>query len=236
MASTYYLVKLSDVYPCTIVQRVNRFTVLARVGESLERVYNTNTGRLEGVLVPGAHGFCTVSRGRLRYRLVAVEYGGGYAVVDTRLQEEAFEAAVGVGAIEWLRGCRVEARGVRVGRSVLDYLLDCGGEKAIVELKSAILLSPWREALYPDCPTERGRRHVEELARLARQGLRAVLALVAALPSVVAVRPNPNVDPLLHSRLLDAMREGVEVYGVGIEYDAPTSHVVLYSSNIPVIP
>ncbi|AEM38464.1 sugar fermentation stimulation protein [Pyrolobus fumarii 1A] len=232
-----HLLRVGSVYPCSVVRRVNRFVVEAYVGGSLERVYNTNTGRLEDVLVPGARAFCAESTsGRLRYRLVAVEYGGGYAVIDTRLQEEAFTVAVEVGAIGWLRGCRVARRRPRLARSVLDYLLECSDGEVLVELKSAVLRSPWGEALYPDCPTERGRRHLEELAWAARRGMRVAVVFVAGFPGARIVRPNPAGDPELPGKLLEALREGVEAHGIGLEYDPLTSSILLYNDNMPVVP
>ncbi len=225
-------------HPCTIAERLNRFAVRVRVGGEEALAYNTNTGRLEELMRPGALGYCVEKRGgRLPYRLVAVEAPhGGYALIDTRLQEEAFIAAVEAGLVQRLRGCRVARRSPRVGASVLDYLLDCGGSKAYLELKSAAYLS-WRgEALYPDCPTERGRRHLRTLAELARRGARAIVYFVAAVPGARAVRPNPQGDPELPDALLEALEAGVEAGAIGLEYDPVANTVRLYADMLPVIP
>ncbi len=105
------LVRVSGVVECEVVTRPTRFTVVVRVGGAAHLAYNTNTGRLEDVLRPGARGYCVRRRGgRTAYRLLAVEYAGGFAVTDTRLQEDAFAAAMAaLGTVEdrGSRTCRV---------------------------------------------------------------------------------------------------------------------------------
>ncbi len=89
---------------CRILRRVNRFVVEVEAGGEQVLAHNTNTGRLLDVLVPGRLGLCRPLEkpGKTRYRLFAVEYAGGFAVIDTRLQEEAFARAVELGLIPWL--------------------------------------------------------------------------------------------------------------------------------------
>lgn len=226
---------------CRVVGRVNRFTVEVRLdGGGVERVHINNTGRLEDALVPGRRGLCTPLRrpGRTRLRLSFLEYGpcrGGYAVIDTRLQEEAFARAVEAGLLPWLRGCRVERGRPRMGGSVFDYLLRCPWGGVVVETKSAVLVSPEGLALYPDCPTERGRRHLLELARLARRGQRGLVVFIAAFPGARGFAPNREADPLLADALRAAVEAGVEARSIGVCYSPERRGVLLYSSSLPVV-
>ncbi len=74
------------------------------------------------------------------------------AIVNTRTQANAFERAVDLGLIKWLKGRKI--KNVKVGNSRLDYFLDCNGEEILVEMKSVVL----REedyAMHPDCPSLR---------------------------------------------------------------------------------
>jgi sugar fermentation stimulation protein A len=226
---------------CWVRRRVNRFVVEVVFGDGgVGRVHLNNTGRLVGVLVEGRRAACTrVSRpGRYRLRLSFVEYGccdGGLAVVDTGLQERAFAAAVEAGLLPWLRGCRVVARGPRVGGSRLDYRLDCGGVEVLVETKSAVLASGDCLALYPDCPTGRGRRHMLELTGLAAEGRRAVVVFVAGFPGARGFRPNEEADPGLARALRRAVEAGVEARSIGLCYSPGEGGVVLYSADLPVL-
>ncbi len=229
---------VADALPCTVIRRVNRFVVEARVGSRIERVYNTNTGRLEELLVEGKTAWCTPrrSKGRTSYELVAVECCGAGALVNTRLQEEAFATLVELGAAWWARGCRVAGRAPRLGDARLDYILDCEGRSVYVELKSAVLAGPAGEALYPDCPTERGRRHARLLASLAREGRSTLLVFIAGFPGARVFQPYARGDPEYPEALLEALRAGVEVRAVGLHYNPLDSTIHLYNPELPVIP
>ncbi len=223
---------------CRLVERANRFTVIADAdGLGRVRVHNTNTGKLVDVLVEGREAYCTpLSRPvKTRLRLLAVEYGNGYALVDTQSQEKAFISALKRGLIRWLRGCSIIRRHVKVENSRLDLLLTChGGQQAFIELKSAILASSDGGALYPDTPSPRGRRHIEELAQLARQGYRAYLVFIAAFPGARYFMPNCGVDPLLQDLLDKAVASGVVVRAIGLDFEPGKGVARLYNDELPV--
>ena len=223
--------------PCVILGRLNRFVVEALMGGVRVRAYNTNTGRLEELLVEGRVAYCTAKRrARTDAELVAVECCGAAALVNTRLQEALFQHLVETGMVSRLRGCRVEARAPRVGGSRLDYLLDCGGERVYVELKSAVLRGPEGQALYPDAPTERGRRHARLLASLAREGRRAALVFIAGFPGATRLQPYRLGDPAYPDALLEALRAGVEAWALGLHLEPETMTIIVYDDRLPVDP
>jgi sugar fermentation stimulation protein A len=67
-------------------------------------------------------------------------------------------------------------------------------------------------ALFPDAPTERGRKHLRDLARVAASGHRAVLLVVVQRSDVDAFAPAAGIDPEYAELLAEvATRGGVEV-------------------------
>ena len=62
---------------------------------------------------------------------------GKVAIINTRTQTNAFERAVDLGLIKWLKGSKI--KNVKVGNSRLDCFLDCNGEEILVEIKSVVL-------------------------------------------------------------------------------------------------
>ncbi|MET1128889.1 MAG: DNA/RNA nuclease SfsA [Thermoproteota archaeon] len=229
------LLRVEGALECTIVSRVNRFVVLVEAGGSSEKAHINNTGRLLGLLAPGRRGYCLRrDAGRTRYRLFAVEdVGGEAALIDTQLQMRSFEHALGRGLIPWLRGCSIARRAPRVWGSVLDYLLDCG-RPVYAELKSAVLRLEGDLAAYPDPASNRGRRHVEVLARLAEEGVGAVLVFVAAMPRVKGFTLNVEADPILPSLVRQAELKGVLVKALSMHYSPASSEVVLGNPDLPV--
>lgn len=207
---------------CVFIKRLNRFVGEALIGGSPGRIHITNTGRLTEYLTEGRRCLATPIRGRkLQYRLVAVEDMGAYAVIDTRTQSRAFEAAVEASLICGIRGCRVSRKEPRVGEDRFDYILDCPGGEIVVETKSAVLRGPNDEAMYPDCPSDRGLRHIRHITRLHSQGVRVALVFTAALPGAKCFKPYREGDPRIYEALSTAYIAGVPIiaYSIRMEQD-----------------
>jgi len=223
-------------YHCTLVRKLNRFVVEALLSLRRVRVHNTNTGRLEDLIWEGNEAFCSPKKGgKTSFRLVAAKVkSGGFAVVDTSLQEEAFSKAIEIGLIERFRGCRVTRRRPKLTEGFSDFELSCP-QRVIVELKSADLEGPFGEAMWPDCPTERGRRHLRELAKLSKNGVRTSVIFVAGFPGAKLFKPYVKGDPLVLDALIDAARSGVEMSSIGMYFNEFDKKIYLYSDNLPVL-
>lgn len=80
-------------------------------------------------------------------------------MIDTRTQARAFERALELGLVPWLRDCSIKKKEIKVGSSRLDYLFECPGGDVYAEMKSAVLRGGEKGeyAMYPDCPSTRGR-------------------------------------------------------------------------------
>jgi len=233
------LLRFSEVRRCTILRRVNRFTVLAELDKAgVIKLHNTNTGKLNDVLVQGRTAYCIPLRSprRTSLRLLAVQYRGGYALVDTQTQEEAFAKAIERQALPWLASYKLEKRHVKIAFSRLDFKLRSrqNHREAYLELKSAILAAPDGAALYPDTPSPRGRRHIAELVRLAANGFPTYLVFIAAFTGASYFKPNCSVDPRIGELVKEALNAGVEIHAVGIDYDPETFAVRMYSDDMPV--
>jgi len=230
------LLEVPRAVDCVFSRRLNRFVAEVTVAGERVLAHVTNTGRLHDILVRGRKCVLAPLRGRkLSFRLIAVETEPGrYAVIDTRTQAAAFEAALASNSLCFLKDCVVKAREPRIPGGRADYLLDCGGREVVVELKSAVLRGPRGEAMYPDCPSDRGVRHINELARLASQGSTAAIVFVAALPGARCFRPYPEGDPRIPEALRRAAEAGVGVYSFSLYYDPATRAVKLEEPCLPV--
>ncbi|NJE02662.1 DNA/RNA nuclease SfsA [Thermococcus sp. MV11] len=223
------LLKL-NVVPCVFLERLNRFVALVEVNGEIRKALVTNTGRLEEFMVPGRRVFCLPkSGGKTDFVLLAFEDRGGKgAVIDTRTQAKAFERAVELNLIPWLRDCSIKRKEVRVGKSRLDYLFECPEGEIYAEMKSAVLRGgeSGEYAMYPDCPSVRGQKHVRELIGLARAGKKAMIFFVGAMPGVEKFRPYEGGDPEIARLLKKASKAGVEIRALSISL-LPTGEVIL---------
>jgi sugar fermentation stimulation protein A len=229
------LLRVENPLPCTVVHRLNRFVVEVSLGGRHLRAHINNTGRLEGYLEPGRPGFCFPFARPIKteVRLFAIEEHGLGAIIDTQMQMRAFEAAFHDGLIPWLRGCRLKGRNPRLGGSVLDYLLECGGRPFFLEVKSAVLREDGA-AMYPDCPTARGRRHVLELIRHVAEGGDGGIVFLAALPKVQAFKPCVEGDPEMATLLRRAERVGVTVRSCSMFFRPGDARVYLDQADLEV--
>lgn len=220
---------------CQIVQRINRFVVEILVDGKSHRAWINNSGRLHEFLVPGRSGICIPRKpgGKTDYRLFAILEGQRGALIDTQLQMRAFERCVERELLPWLSKCLPFRRNARLGQSMIDYLLQCSDGEAYLEVKSAVLRQG-RHAMYPDCPSRRGRKHIGELTRHSLRGGRTYIVFIAALHGIEAFQPNHLADPKLAELLLQAQQAGVELRCVGMYYSPQSASIQLFDPDLPV--
>ena len=145
---------------------------------------------------------------------------GRLACVNTARANRLVEEALLAGVIGELNGFTALKREVAYGleNSRVDFRLDYPTGPAFVEVKSVTLgFADTAVAAFPDAVTDRGARHLRELAVLARQGVRAVQLYCVNLTGIEAVRPAGEIDPRYAAALRDAVEAGVEVLAYGVE-------------------
>ncbi len=137
---------------------------------------------------------------------------GPWVSVDARLPPLLLAEALAARRLRPFAGWRVLRREPRIRAGRFDLLLEEEGTGALchVEAKSVTLVVGG-EARFPDAPTERGRRHLEELARLAASGRRACVCFVVQRPDARWFAPNGGTDPAFAAALGAAAKAGVEV-------------------------
>jgi len=184
-----------------------------------------NTGSLLGCLVPGARVWLRDSGNparKLRYTWQAIELGDAWVNVDTSLPNQVAAEAVAAGRVPALAGYAELQRERAYGRdSRIDFLLqDDFRPSCHVEVKSTTLVEG-DCALFPDAPTERGRKHLRELTIIARQHQRAALFFFVGRADVTRFRPADAIDPEYGQLLRRAARSGVELlaYTARVEPD-----------------
>ncbi|WP_456366245.1 DNA/RNA nuclease SfsA [Thermococcus sp.] len=230
------LLKLKTV-PCTFVERVNRFVALVEVEGEIRKALVTNTGRLEEFMVPGRRAFCLPKTGgKTDFVLLAFEdLEGRGAIIDTRTQAKAFERAVELGLVPWLSNCRIKRKEVTIGRSRLDYLFECPSGEIYAEMKSAVLRGGGRGeyAMYPDCPSTRGQKHIRELISLRKAGKRTMMFFIGAVPGVEKFMPYERGDPEIARLLREARNAGVEIHALSISL-LPSGEVAIERPELEI--
>ncbi|MEN3185357.1 MAG: DNA/RNA nuclease SfsA [Atribacterota bacterium] len=221
---------------CTafLVHRVNRFVAEVDIEGKRNLLSLNNTGRLEQLLRKGCRVFFVPHAGRKTAgKLIGVEDKEGLVLVDTGLQMKAFEVAFSQGFFPWLSMWFTYRRSPRLGNSVLDYRFIRESEEAYGEIKSA-LYRKGSLALYPDAPTERGRRHFQTLLKLQQKGIPTYIIFVVALLGVTGCAPFEERDKEVAVLLRKAYAKGVRVKSFHLSL-VRNGVVALENSDFPVL-
>jgi sugar fermentation stimulation protein A len=174
-----------------------------------------NTGRMRELLRPGARAFLTPapegSARKTEFDLTLIEKGRELVSVDSRLPNLLLHEAAEAGSLPQFAGYAEIRREVVFEDSRIDLLLSGGCGQLYIEAKSVNLVEAGL-ALFPDAPTERGRKHLGTLAKAVAQGHRAAVVFVIQRQDAVALSPYRDADPLFSDALSDAVALGVEAY------------------------
>ena len=200
--------------PATFAARPNRFLVLADVGRRRVAVASRDPGRLEGILVPGAPLLVAPAAGpgrRTDFTLVLARQRDAWVCLIPALASQIVHFAAARRGLIGLGGAKVVRREVPAGGSRLDFLLHYRGAPMLAEVKAAAHVEG-RRALFPDCPTTRGTRHVRELIAARRRGHAAALLFVVHREDADRLALWSGVDPEFASAVREARRCGVRVH------------------------
>lgn len=194
--------------------RPNRFLAVVRIGGQEEIVHVKNTGRCRELLIPE----CTVYLSRsdnpnrkTKYDLIAVEkQQEGKPPLLINLDSQIPNAA----AAEWLEtgslfsANAVFRREVTHGSSRFDFSIIDGNIQSFLEVKG-VTLEQDGIALFPDAPTLRGVKHLQELTACQQAEIPAYLLLVIQMKEIRAFRPNDAMHPQFGEALRRAAAAGV---------------------------
>lgn len=203
-----------DLLEAVFVSRLNRFVAEVEIRGRRELAHVPSSGRMGELLYSGARVFVSgrVNPGaRLRYRILLAGQGNCLVSVDSLLPNRLVDRALKGGALPELSGYDVIRREQAFGNGRFDFYLKGGAAgRCFVEVKSVTLVEDG-VALFPDAPSERGARHMAELAGACGQGFRAVVLFIIQRNDAVAFRPNSIRDPRFSRELARAAGAGVEV-------------------------
>ncbi|WP_448693316.1 DNA/RNA nuclease SfsA [Pseudomonas rhizophila] len=207
-----------------LIRRYKRFLAdIETVHGELLTIHCPNTGSMLNCMAEGARVWFSRSSDPKRKLPGTWEIGetpqGRLACINTARANPLIEEALRAGVISELNGFTGLKREVAYGQenSRIDFRLDYDEGFAWVEVKSVTLgFDGTTVAAFPDAVTQRGARHLRELAHLARDGVRAVQLYCVNLSGIDAVRPAQEIDPLYAAALRDAVAAGVEVLAYGV--------------------
>ena len=216
------MVIYNNTLPAVSLRRLNRFSAEVLIDGAVEKVHVKNTGRLGELLVPEAQ--VTLQRAgnperKTAYDLISVfKPGLQWVNIDSIVPNELMK--------QYLMGLDYDVvkPEYTFGDSRFDFYMEKDGEKYLTEVKGCTLAADIEKGtgLFPDAPTERGVKHLNELALAAKQGYHCSIAFVIQMNGIRRVLPNNATQPEFGAALERAADAGVQIlyYSCHVEADS----------------
>jgi sugar fermentation stimulation protein A len=206
-----------DIIEGTFINRPNRFVVQCQIGEDLVSAYLPNPGRLIELLLPDVKVLLLKrNQAGLRYKAVAVIKCGRPVLLDTHTNNLVARNLIERGLINEFSTYDSLRSEARVGGSRFDFLLTKGKEQHYIEVKSCTLFGK-KVAMFPDAPTERGRRHLLELSQLSQKGNKCHVLILVHSPEVRYFLPDYHTDISFAREFLSAC-DKVQIRAFGLSW------------------
>lgn len=222
----------TDIIEGKFLSRPNRFIAHVDINGSIEVCHVKNTGRCRELFVPGAAVFLQKSSNpnrKTKYDLIAVIKNGILINVDSQIPNAV--------AAQWIENgglfpdVTYLKREKTYGNSRFDLYVETPERKAFIEVKGVTLENKGL-ACFPDAPTERGVKHVQELCKCINDGYEAYILFVIQMKGVRSFSPNWKTHPAFGEALLAAEKAGVHI----LAYDCDvTKDSIRIRSAVPIL-
>ena len=214
------------------LERPNRFIAYVEILGKKETVHVKNTGRCAELLTPGATVYVQESDNperKTRWDLIAVEKGNRMINMDSQIPNKVVE--------EWIRAGNLFPNVTLIrpetvyGNSRFDLYIEAGERKIFMEIKG-VTLEEDGVVRFPDAPTERGVKHIEELIKAKEEGYEAYLFFVIQMSDVKYLAPNRKTHAAFGEAMEKAWAAGVRIlaYECHIEKGA-----IELTKEVPVV-
>ncbi len=196
------------------VDRPNRFTVGFEMEKGLiEIAHLRDPGRLKELLIPGAKLLLrkapTNPKRKTKYDVIAVFNQDIWVLINSGFHSDIAADLIESGLITELSNYSIQRREYTYGKSRIDFLLTKHEKvKMLLEVKGCTLVEEGL-AKFPDAPTLRGKKHLEELTRSMKDEFKAAALFLIIREDAMEFTPNTDMDPDFSDALKIAREKGV---------------------------
>lgn len=199
--------KYENIVKGVFIERPNRFIAICEINGKEEVCHVKNTGRCKELLVKGATVYLEKSNNpnrKTKYDLIAVYKGERLINMDSQVVNKV--------ALEFMPKLFENIIKIKpeykYGNSRLDIYIETDTEKIFVEVKGVTLENDG-VVRFPDAPTERGVKHLNELQKAVTEGYRAYVLFIVQMNDVKYFEPNRETHPQFADALKQAKENGV---------------------------
>lgn len=229
-------------YYASFVKRHNRFLATVKLNDNhtLVKAHVPDPGRLKELLYPSAEvivrkePLAKNSARKTEYTLIGVRTGNIWVNIESQLANKLFQKDFST--YDYFRNYSIVRTEFSWGTSRFDFLLKApSGKLALLEVKSVTLVKN-NLALFPDAPTSRGSKHLQELMLAKDEGMEGILVFIVKREDAEKVAVNKEPDPKFASTLEKALQHGVKVVAFRYQYVIDNCPKIVFQKEIPFLP
>lgn len=207
------------------IRRPNRFIAYADLNGKQVVCHVKNTGRCKELLTEGCDVILECAdreknpARKTDYDLIAVYKGELLINMDSQSPNKA--------AFEFIPRLFENVTLIKpetvYGDSRFDFYIEAGGRRIFMEVKGCTLENDG-VCKFPDAPTERGVKHLNELIRCMSEGYEAYILFVIQMERALYFTPNSETHPEFAEALKNAANSGVKLlaYSCNVDEDSMT--------------
>ncbi len=212
--------KYNNIKEARFLSRPNRFIAHIEIDGEPEICHVKNTGRCRELLIRDARVFVQeviAANRKTKYDLIGVYKGERLINIDSQVPNKVFN--------EWVMSSR-QFNNLKLIRpeckfqsSRFDFYVETDTRKIFVEVKG-VTLEENGVVLFPDAPTERGIKHINDLCQCINEGYEAYLVFIIQMKDVRYFTPNNATHQAFGEALIKAAKHGVKIFALDCEVDA----------------
>jgi sugar fermentation stimulation protein A len=199
------------------INRPNRFIANIEINGVNQMCHVKNTGRCKELLTDNAKVFIQKfdnPKRKTKYDLISVYKGDRLINIDSQAPNKIFNEWVeNSGLFENITLIKPE---YTYGNSRFDFYIETVEKKVFVEVKG-VTLEENSIAMFPDAPTLRGLKHVNELMKAIDDGYEAYIVFIVQMKDVDYFVPNIKTHMDFGEALVLAQKKGVKILAVDCE-------------------
>ncbi|MCT4685759.1 DNA/RNA nuclease SfsA [Vallitalea sp.] len=202
-----------DIVEGVFLERPNRFIAKVLIDGNLETVHVKNTGRCKEILTKGTKIFLQKSNNpnrKTKYSLISAYKKDILINIDSQVPNEVVHEAILQNKITELIDLNYVKREQKYKNSRFDMYFERSNVKGFIEVKG-VTLEKDGLSMFPDAPTKRGTKHLEELIDAISNGYEGYLFLLIQMNEIHKFTPNHITDETFAKTLIKANDAGVKI-------------------------
>lgn len=224
--------KYENVCKGYFIDRPNRFIAHVELDGEIQTVHVKNTGRCAELLKPGAEVYLQDSGNparKTKYDLIGVKKGNRQINMDSQVTNTVVKEWIEEG--KFVQNITLVKSEYTYGKSRFDLYVEASGRRILIEVKG-VTLEENGVVRFPDAPSERAVKHVEELVQAVKEGYEAYVFFVIQMKDVWYFTPNMDTHAAFGEALVKAAKCGVNVLAYDCEVTADSIKIC---EEVPVI-